>query len=189
MSLHSLMTHHATETQQLGQRLGAALRQSSLREQPVVIFLNGELGAGKTTFVGGLLRSLGIQGAVRSPTYTLIEPYETESIHLYHMDLYRIAAADELELLALKDMLQPGAVLLIEWALRAESALPPPDLVVSLEYPSQFQTKSPATANKLLPTVNSVDFDAQQRSIRIDARTTVGESLSQSMLAAFTTLR
>jgi tRNA threonylcarbamoyladenosine biosynthesis protein TsaE len=120
-------------TRELGARLGQALLASS-RVQPVVINLSGELGAGKTTFVSGLLRAVGVTGPVRSPTYTLIEPYELADIAVYHMDLYRLGDARDLEMLALRDLLLPGAALLIEWAERGKGALPSPDLALKLQY-------------------------------------------------------
>jgi len=122
------------QTQAFGAALGAAVRDISI-DKPLVIALNGELGAGKTTFVGGFMRSLGVIGPVRSPTYTLIEPYECAHKRVFHMDLYRLADQGELEMLAPRDVLEPGAVLLIEWAERAGNSLPPPDLAVTLAYP------------------------------------------------------
>jgi tRNA threonylcarbamoyladenosine biosynthesis protein TsaE len=130
------------QTRSLGAALGAAVRGASI-DSAVVIALNGELGAGKTTFVSGFLRAMGVEGAVRSPTYTLIEPYERVGASnpdapvksVYHMDLYRLANAGELEMLAPRDLLEPGCVLLVEWAERAGSALPPADLTLTLAYP------------------------------------------------------
>jgi len=95
------------------------------------------LGAGKTTFVGGLLRAMGVVGPVRSPTYTLIEVYELHEVNrsVSHLDLYRLADARELEMLAPRDLLEPRAVLLVEWAERGGNALPVPDLEITFGYP------------------------------------------------------
>lgn len=123
------------DTRALGERLANALRFAP-QDRPIVIFLSGELGAGKTTLASGLLQRLGVAGPVRSPTYTLIEPYELDACTLYHLDLYRLAAAGELDMLALRDLLQPGAVLLIEWAEKGAGALPPADLAIHLQYPA-----------------------------------------------------
>ena len=117
---------------ELGVRLGHAL--VPIADAPVCVFLEGELGAGKTTLVSGVLAALGIPGPARSPTYTLIEPYEVGEHQLYHIDLYRLTEPDEIEPLGLRDLLRPGAILLIEWASRAIDRLPPPDLSLSIEY-------------------------------------------------------
>jgi tRNA threonylcarbamoyladenosine biosynthesis protein TsaE len=101
-----------------------------------VITLEGELGAGKTTLVGGILRAYGVTGPVRSPTYTLIEPYETASRAVYHMDLYRLTDPGEVEPLGIRDLLTGSALLLIEWPSRAEGALPNADLGIEIAYPA-----------------------------------------------------
>ncbi len=134
----SIMTHSAEATRELGAALGRAIAESA-PGQPMLIALNGELGAGKTTFVGGLLGALGVTGAVRSPTYTLIETYDLAQMrgrHIYHLDLYRLVDAADLEMLAPRDLLEPGAVLLVEWAERGGRALPSPDLSITLAYPA-----------------------------------------------------
>ena len=102
-----------------------------------VIFLNGELGTGKTTLVRGFLRGLGYQGAVKSPTYTLLEPYELSDRHCYHLDLYRLTDPVELEHLGLRDLDLPGATLLVEWPMLGEGELPMADLQIDLSYQEQ----------------------------------------------------
>lgn len=101
----------------------------------VVVAIQGELGAGKTTLVGGVINALGIAGAVRSPTYTLIEPYEAHGRQIYHLDLYRLADPQEVEALGVRDLLMPNAVLLIEWPERGIGALPHADLTIAIAYP------------------------------------------------------
>jgi|SRR5215831_1137722 len=127
------VTHSEDETRHLGKAIGQALKSISL-DQPLVITLDGELGAGKTTFVSGVLRALGISAPVRSPTYTLVEPYEFGSFTVYHLDLYRLVEARELEMLALRDLLRPQAVLLIEWAERGKDVLPAAELSLTFNY-------------------------------------------------------
>ena len=100
----------------------------------LTVHLRGDLGAGKTTLVRGLLRGFGHQGSVRSPTYTLIEPYELGARRIYHLDLYRLGGPEELEWLGLRDLLDAEAVVLVEWPQRGEGVLPVADLLVSIEY-------------------------------------------------------
>ena len=114
-------------TMGLGERLARNLAA------PQVIFLHGELGAGKTTFSRGFLRGRGHAGSVKSPTYTLVEPYEEMAGGpVYHLDLYRLGDAQELAFLGLEDYLSAGGYLLIEWPERAVTQLPAPTITLSL---------------------------------------------------------
>ena len=112
--------------------LGAALAHTG--EGGGVVLLQGDLGAGKTTLARGFLRGLGYQGAVRSPTYTLLEPYPVASGTVYHLDLYRLADPEELDYLGLRDLDEPGATFLVEWPERGLGALPPADLEIHLDH-------------------------------------------------------
>ena len=123
----------AAATRALGGRLARAIL-SARPDQPLLITLSGDLGAGKTTFAGGLLAALGHIGPARSPTYTLIEPYRLADRDIYHCDLYRLRHPDELEDLGLRDLQNPGAVLLVEWPEKAEGRLGDPDVAVTLTY-------------------------------------------------------
>ena len=97
-----------------------------------LVFLSGEMGMGKTTLARGILRGLGFAGAVKSPTYTLIEPYEIGATRLYHFDFYRIETAAELEYLGLDDLLGESAIKLVEWPEKAFGRLPAPDRVIRI---------------------------------------------------------
>ncbi len=114
--------------------LGAALAEA-LRSGPggAVLGLEGQLGAGKTALARAFLRALGHCGRVPSPTYTLVEPYSVSGYAVYHIDLYRLSDAAELDYLGLDEVLTPEAVLLIEWPERGRGRLPATDLTIALQ--------------------------------------------------------
>ena len=119
----------------LGQAVAAAVRESEL--PLMILYLRGDLGAGKTTLSRGILRSFGHDGAVKSPTYTLVEPYELAKINIYHFDLYRLGDPEELEFLGIRDYFEVASgqnpvVNLIEWPEKGEGMLPKPDMVIDL---------------------------------------------------------
>jgi len=116
----------AEDTELLGARLGENV------VLPGVIYLQGELGAGKTTLCRGLLRARGYYEAVKSPTFTLVEPYELESGTVYHFDLYRLGDVEELVFIGMRDYCDAGALILVEWPERGETMLPEADLVINL---------------------------------------------------------
>ncbi len=119
-------------TAALGQRLAAAV--SDVSEGPFFVALEGPLGAGKTSLARAFLRALGHEGAVRSPTYTLLEPYEFDDRLVVHLDLYRLSDPGELDYLGVEDLFCPGHILLVEWPERGLGHLPAPDLSVRLAY-------------------------------------------------------
>ncbi len=154
----SLAAATAEETEQIGALLSAALPAGDALK---VVYLTGDLGAGKTTLARGFLREAGVTGAVKSPTYTLVETYragarrpasaaedhvraasgeggsadvrlESASPTFVHLDLYRLIEPSELENLGLRDWAMPGHVWLVEWPERGTGHLPPADLVVRL---------------------------------------------------------
>lgn len=148
------------QTRALGAALARALTSRSA-DRAVVLALNGELGAGKTTFVAGFMRELGVTGPVRSPTYTLIEPYDLGTRIIYHLDLYRLVEPRDLAMLALRDLLTPGSILLIEWASRGGRETPTADLALTLHYPT-----------------TSVDTS---REVEIEPRSSLGKELATAL--------
>lgn len=123
------LLHVATENdmEALGGRFASALGRLRL------ITLNGPLGAGKTTLVRGLVQALGHAGSVKSPTFTLVEPYRFNDRQLYHFDLYRLKTPEELEFLGIRDYLAGPGLCVVEWAERAGGLLPAPDVDVMIQ--------------------------------------------------------
>lgn len=115
-----------------GEEASAALAACFARvlKAPCVIYLRGELGAGKTLFTRAYIHALGYQGYVKSPSYGLLETYEVAGKTVLHLDLYRIEDPEELEYLAIRDLYREDTVLMVEWPDRGESYLPSPDLVL-----------------------------------------------------------
>ena len=119
---------NADEMRALGESFARELRPSD------VVFLEGDLGSGKTTFVQGIVCGLGSDAAVVSPTYTLVEEYSTSLGKVHHLDLYRIESSDEVESLAIRDRCDTESVLLVEWPEKGTGFLPSPNWRIYLRY-------------------------------------------------------
>ncbi|QAU22972.1 tRNA (adenosine(37)-N6)-threonylcarbamoyltransferase complex ATPase subunit type 1 TsaE [Dyella sp. M7H15-1] len=115
-------------TRTLGVKVAQAL------DSGLVVYLHGDLGAGKTSFARALLTALGVKERIKSPTYSLVEGYQAKERPAWHLDLYRIADPGELEWLGLDALSDPSAVVLVEWPERGQGALPTPDLELNLSY-------------------------------------------------------
>jgi tRNA threonylcarbamoyladenosine biosynthesis protein TsaE len=136
-------------------RLGAALAHAiaaeldAVREHGLVVLLAGDLGAGKTSLVRAALRALGIGGPVRSPTFTLVEPYVVSSLDFYHFDFYRLADPREFALAGFREMFGRATVCLIEWPEKAAGYLPPGDLRVTMRVDGNGRLAAVAAVSEL----------------------------------------
>ena len=118
-------------TSEVTEIFGAKLQQ--ILPKKCMVFLQGDLGAGKTTLVRGFLRAAGHQGAVKSPTYTLVEEYLIHDRHIWHFDLYRLHDPEELEWIGIHDYFSHDAICFVEWPERGEGFLPEPDVIIELQ--------------------------------------------------------
>ncbi|WP_434341397.1 tRNA (adenosine(37)-N6)-threonylcarbamoyltransferase complex ATPase subunit type 1 TsaE [Motilimonas cestriensis] len=138
-------------TVEFGRKLSQCCDQASC------FFLYGDLGAGKTTLTRGFVQGLGHSGNVKSPTYTLVEPYELAKWQVYHFDLYRLADPEELEFMGIRDYFSDNSHCLIEWPDKGLGVLPEPDIIINLTYLGQ------------------------QRQIEISSRSAVGHKIIEKL--------
>ncbi|MDO6527769.1 tRNA (adenosine(37)-N6)-threonylcarbamoyltransferase complex ATPase subunit type 1 TsaE [Motilimonas sp. 1_MG-2023] len=138
-------------TVEFGRKLSQCCDQASC------FFLYGDLGAGKTTLTRGFVQGLGHSGNVKSPTYTLVEPYELVKWQVYHFDLYRLADPEELEFMGIRDYFSDNSHCLIEWPDKGLGVLPEPDIIINLTYLGQ------------------------QRQIEISSRSAVGQKIIEKL--------
>jgi tRNA threonylcarbamoyladenosine biosynthesis protein TsaE len=124
----------------MGKRI-ADLVKSEL-QQGITVYLNGDLGAGKTTLTRGFVQGMGHVGNVKSPTYTLVEPYDLAEWQVYHFDLYRLADPEELEYMGIRDYFNDRSCSFIEWPEKGMGMIPAPDLVIDLAYSGEQRSMS-----------------------------------------------
>ncbi|NRB37266.1 MAG: tRNA (adenosine(37)-N6)-threonylcarbamoyltransferase complex ATPase subunit type 1 TsaE [Pseudomonadales bacterium] len=126
----------------------------------LVVYMHGDLGSGKTTFTRFLLRGLGHPGAVKSPTYTLVEPYEHIEPSVYHFDLYRLADPEELEYMGIRDYFDGDHLCLLEWPDKGRGFIPAADIEISLAYASDHSRSIgfKALSDKGAALVHQLDF-------------------------------
>lgn len=126
-------------------------------KQPGVLYLSGELGTGKTTFCRGFLHALGHRSEVKSPTYSLVEPYLISSLQVYHFDLYRLLAPEELEFIGVRDYFTADSICLIEWPQKGIGSIPPPDLQLDFSVNPCYQISITATSGRGLAILQRVE--------------------------------
>jgi tRNA threonylcarbamoyladenosine biosynthesis protein TsaE len=149
--MRALKLSDAAATLRLGEALAAGAAPGR------VLFISGDLGAGKTTLVRGLLRGLGYAGRAKSPTYALVEPYSFSSLDLYHFDFYRFKDRSEWLNSGFREHFNPQSLCVVEWPEKAGDLLSPPDLHIRLE------------------------FDGEARAATLEARSPAGESWLSSL--------
>tara|TARA_Y100001956_G_C4128444_1_gene191829 strand:+ start:3351 stop:3836 length:486 start_codon:yes stop_codon:yes gene_type:complete len=154
----TLLLEDETATVNMGVRLAQVVQQGA------VIFLHGDLGAGKTTLTRGIVQGLGHTGKVKSPTYTLVEPYELSNCSVYHFDLYRLGDPEELEYMGIRDYFAPTAICVIEWPEKGHGFIPTPDLNITMQYQGeQRQISIETESERGIAILNTLQNDEQSK--------------------------
>jgi tRNA threonylcarbamoyladenosine biosynthesis protein TsaE len=158
MKTFSYFLEDEQATVKVGSQLAMAMNESST-QRGLIVFLNGDLGAGKTTLTRGFVRQIGHKGNVKSPTYTLVEPYELPPWRVFHFDLYRLSDPEELEYMGIRDYFATGCCCFIEWPEKGEGLLAQPDLSIELVYKDEQRAITLTALNEHgLEILSSVDL-------------------------------
>lgn len=135
MQKFNLFLQNEASTIALGACLANAFKEiSKLKKDALCVYLDGDLGAGKTTFSRGLIQKLGHTGIVKSPTYTLVESYDCNGVKIFHFDLYRLCDPEELEYIGGRDYFAQQAIILVEWAQKAEGFIASYDILLNIKH-------------------------------------------------------
>ena len=148
MIIYDVSTDSAAQTLQIADLFVKNVLLNILQPEANIIYLIGDLGSGKTTFMRGILSSFGFDGPVKSPTYTIVEAYPKLTIPIYHFDLYRLERANELELIGIRDYLHDKSICCFEWPDKGFGHIPDPDFTVQLDILGDDSRQIIINANK-----------------------------------------
>ncbi len=149
-----LLLPDETATAALGRALAGPLSSQALKlDRALCVFLEGDLGAGKTTLTRSLIHALGYEGVVKSPTYTLVEPYALQPVPVYHFDLYRLADPEELEFIGGRDYFREAALCMVEWPDKGGGVLPEADVRIVISHLDHGRMVSISTSSLDLPPI------------------------------------
>lgn len=138
-----------------GEKLASLFQQflAKFSENALIVYLSGELGAGKTTLTRSIVHAFGYKGNVKSPTYTLVEEYSLSPHSIYHFDLYRLSDPEELEFMGIRDYFQSQSLCLLEWANKGKGMIPEADLVIQIDYVGEGRSITLLPKNQKLSTI------------------------------------
>lgn len=150
---------NTSQVTMLANRFAQLLEQQAtlFAKTPWIIFLDGDLGTGKTTFVRAVLQAMGEKGKIKSPTYTIMESYAIKQWQIFHLDLYRLSDAEELHFLGLDDHFVADSLFFIEWPKKAGFMLPQPDMILHYKFLAQGRAlELTAFSERATPLLESV---------------------------------